>query len=313
LETPVLFLIFNRPEETRRVFEEIRKVRPRYLYIAADGPRQGHAEDEKNCLECRTLVLENADWDCQLYTCFRDHNLGCGQAVSSAINWFFSRVEEGIILEDDCLPDSSFFYFCATLLNRYRENTAVMHITGTNLDDRVKFGDGSYYYSNYLNIWGWATWRRAWEHYDFEMNDNRAYEQIIEARFHTRSERRFWNSRLKLITGKAIDTWDYQWMFSIWRAGGVSLNTNSNLVTNIGFNATSTHTVGRSPYLTVDRRNVDRIIPPATRQFYKPAELQFLLLVHGLKKRADFHDYLHTRWIQRFYNLIHKIQLKFHA
>ena len=133
--TPILFLIFNRPDVTKCVFEEIRKQKPQYLYLAADGPRANKPGEYEKCILAREVVLEGIDWNCELKTLYRDENLGCGKAVSEAITWFFEHVEEGIILEDDCLPNNSFFTFCSELLDRFRTTDKIMHISGNNFQD----------------------------------------------------------------------------------------------------------------------------------------------------------------------------------
>lgn len=165
---PVLFIIFRRPENTARVFAAIREARPSRLFIAADGPRASHPDDAERCRLAREVVAK-VDWPCEVHTRFLDKNLGCGRAVSSAIHWFFENVEEGIILEDDILPEPSFFRYCAVLLERYRDNPRVMNITGYNpLTHGV--GDGSYYPSRFFHCWGWATWRRVERLYDYELS-----------------------------------------------------------------------------------------------------------------------------------------------
>ena len=167
--TPVLFIIFNRVETTKRVFEAIRNVRPLKLYVAADGPRPGNDADKVNCDEVRKII-DDVDWPCEIKTLFQDQNLNCGRAPSTAITWFFEHEEEGIILEDDCLPSTSFFRFCHELLAYYRHDNRVMHIGGNNfLEGWQKDPDYSYYFSRSGHIWGWATWRRAWQTFDFDM------------------------------------------------------------------------------------------------------------------------------------------------
>src|SRR5688500_1827095 len=170
LNVTVLLVIFNRPDTTRLVFEAIRNARPRRLYVAADGPRPGVAADNANCQEARKII-DSVDWQCEVKTLFREKNLNCGVAPSSAFTWFFQHEEEGIILEDDCLPSQSFFWFCQELLERYRNDTRVMHIGGNNfLNGWQKDKDYSYYFSRSGHIWGWATWRRAWKHFDFDIS-----------------------------------------------------------------------------------------------------------------------------------------------
>src|SRR6478609_2139677 len=169
LRTAVLLVIFNRPETTRLVFEAIRKAKPTRLYIAADGPREHVASDHKKCEEARQIVTQ-VDWDCQVHILFNQKNLNCGVGPSSAFTWFFEHEEEGIILEDDCLPSQSFFWFCQELLERYRDDTRVMHIGGNNfLNGWRNDSDYSYYFSRSGYVWGWATWRRAWNQFDFKI------------------------------------------------------------------------------------------------------------------------------------------------
>jgi threonyl-tRNA synthetase len=167
--TPILFLVFKRPDTTERVFEQIRSIRPAFLYLAADGPRNDKSGEKETCKKVREIVLSNIDWECEVNTLFRDENLGCGKAVSQAITWFFEHEEEGIILEDDCLPDASFFQYCAELLKKYRTEEKVMTISGSNLLGYPWKVNGQSYFWGQGGIWGWATWKRAWSLYDFKM------------------------------------------------------------------------------------------------------------------------------------------------
>ncbi len=168
LTSPVLFLIFNRPETTEQVFSAIKKAQPPRLYIAADGPRSEYPNDAESC-DISRAIATNVDWDCEVKTLFQDQNLGCRLAVSGAVDWFFEQETEGIILEDDCLPDQSFFLFCQELLEQYRDDTRIMQIGGTNYQFGKKRTNYSYYFSRYGHLWGWASWRRAWSFYDEKM------------------------------------------------------------------------------------------------------------------------------------------------
>jgi hypothetical protein len=174
--TPILFLIFNRPDTTDKVFEKIREIQPRQLFISADGPRPDRKDEREKCEEARK-VIQKIDWKCELKTNFSEKNLGCRVGVSSGIDWFFSQVSKGIILEDDCLPDASFFNFCKVLLEYYRNDERIMHIGGINVQDGRMRGTASYYFSKISHIWGWATWKRAWEKYDVNI---RTYPQLLE-------------------------------------------------------------------------------------------------------------------------------------
>src|SRR3989304_2636082 len=154
LTAPVLFLTFNRPEETKRVFEEIKKAKPKQLFIASDGPRESRPEEKIVITELRAHLLKNIDWRCKIKTLFRDKNFGCRKSVSGAIDWFFSHVEKGVILEDDCLPSQSFFRFCQELLERYKDDKRIMQISGTNVEGISKIEE-SYFFSRTYNVWGW--------------------------------------------------------------------------------------------------------------------------------------------------------------
>ena len=175
---------------------------------------------------------------------FRDENLGCGFAVCSAITWFFDQVEEGIILEDDCLPDLSFFRFCSELLAHYRDDDSVYVISGTNLQNGIKRGNSSYYFSNYSITWGWASWRRAWKKFSYDIPD---FEQSFNSGqldhfFQSNSERKFWQNRIQKVETEKRNIWDYQWFYAIWKNKGYGITPNVNLVTNIGFRNNASHT-----------------------------------------------------------------------
>ncbi len=242
--TPVLFLIYKRPETTARVFKALRKVQPKKLFVAADGPLSEKLEERERCEETRA-VISNIDWDCDVAKLYREKNLGCKIGVSSAITWFFESVEEGIILEDDCVPDSSFFWFCQDLLEYYRNDKRISMISGNNFQNGIERGDGSYYFAKYPWVWGWATWRRAWEKYDVNMT---TYPLFLKTNqfanvFTNPDEQRYWKRVLDKTFRNEIDTWDYQWFYSVWQQNGLSITPNTNLVSNIGFGIPgATHT-----------------------------------------------------------------------
>ena len=241
--TPILFIIFNRPDTTKRVFETIRKTKPAKLYIAADGPRLNKEREVELCERTRQ-VTEVIDWPCEVYRKYSDSNLGCKMGVSGAITWFFDNVEEGIILEDDCLPNLSFFYFCQELLNKYRNIEKVKMISGDNFQFGKKYGDASYYFSNFPSIWGWATWRRAWKEYDIDMENYPDFKKNnrIARIFKDKKVRRYWLNFFDKLYNNRIDTWDGQWVYSIYSNNGIAILPNVNLISNIGFNENATHT-----------------------------------------------------------------------
>lgn len=257
MRSPVLFLVFNRPELTERVFQAIRDARPSRLYVAADGPRPWRHGEKDRCDQVRH-VATSVDWPCRVETLFRDTNLGCKLAVSSAITWFFYREAEGIVLEDDCLPSQDFFRYCDELLERYRENEQVMCISGDNFISDQWRPESSYYFSRYAHIWGWATWARAWRQYRVEVAQ--PGEAPIDAVLSTALSdspraRRYWTSVMQKVADGRVDTWDYQWSYTLFRNGGLSCMPQVNLISNIGFGPEATH--------TTDSRNSAANLRPA--------------------------------------------------
>lgn len=245
LNTPVLFMIFSRPSTTRLVFEAIRQARPSRLYIAADGPRANKPGEAEKCRQSREIAT-SVTWDCEVHTLFRDTNLGCGEAATSAINWFFEHETEGIILEDDCLPSQSFFHYCTELLEKYRDDTRVFEIAGTNFEKPAwREQEYSYTFSSLASIWGWATWRRAWMHHDFRM---RQYKEISEKQYLMQGyrslyEREFFEYIFRyMYESERKKTWDYQWQFACSINSGITIVPVRNLIKNIGFGEFATHT-----------------------------------------------------------------------
>jgi len=264
-ETPVLFIVFNKPESTKLVFEEIRKAKPKYLYVAADGPRKNNEKDKSACAEVQKII-KNVDWPCEVKYLLRKENLGCRIAESSAMDWFFKNVEEGIILEDDCLPHPSFFRFCAELLEKYRDDERIMQIGGGNFQRGFKRGNYSYYFSNHCYIWGWASWKRAWKKYDVDL---KLYPEIkklgyLKELYPNYLERLSKKSALELCHYKKFDTWDYQWSFALAINNGLSIIPNKNLVQNIGMISGATHMTSfdKERSLTSERLDFPLVHPP---------------------------------------------------
>ncbi|MBI1767578.1 MAG: nucleotide-diphospho-sugar transferase [Bacteroidetes bacterium] len=247
LHTPVLLVIFNRPETTKLIFEAIRKAKPPRLYIAADGPRKNVKSDMQKCAEARKII-EQVDWECKVETLFRDENLNCGVGPSSAFTWFFEHEEEGIILEDDCLPSQSFFWFCQDLLERYRYDSRIMHIGGNNfLNGWQKDSDYSYYFSRSGYVWGWATWRRAWKKFDFKIKHYPKAKQNGFFRYYflnpLEKMYRLRKFNKTIADNGNVNWWDYQWDFARYSNSGLAIVPGVNLVKNIGFGESATHTV----------------------------------------------------------------------
>lgn len=248
-ETPILFIVFNRPEVTSKVFEQIRSIRPKQLFISADGPRLNVDTDYEKCSLVKKIVSD-VDWDCEVKTLFRDENLGCGLAVSSAIDWFFENIDKGIILEDDCLPSLSFFEFCNEMLTLYENDPAIMHVSG-NYYGKHK-STQSYFFSKLPFIWGWATWKRAWNNYDFNIKyiSPEQKDDIISSAFEDNVIIDYWSKTLNDFHLKPVSyTWDYQWFLAIWKNNGFVIQPSKNLVENIGFGEDATHTTLKEHHL----------------------------------------------------------------
>jgi hypothetical protein len=243
MNTPVVFLIFNRPETTRKVFAEIAKAKPSKLLVVADGSRPNCFGEAEKCAETRSII-ERVDWDCEVLTNYSEVNLGCKHRVASGLDWVFSIVEEAIILEDDCLPDQTFFRFCEELLDRYRDDERIMSISGTNRRfDKLRTQE-SYYFSRYNNIWGWATWKRAWQHYDVEMKlwPKVKEEGWLKDIFREPRLVKFWEKNLELAYAPDWGGWEWQWLLACWIQSGLSILPHVNLISNIGFGGDATTT-----------------------------------------------------------------------
>lgn len=254
---PVLLIVFNRPDTTFKVFEQIKKCKPSKFFISADGPREGVAKDKEKCNQVREIIGQ-VDWNCEVKTLLSEHNLGCKIAVSSAIDWFFKSEEKGIILEDDTLPHPTFFRFCEELLEYYKDNKRIMMISGDNFQFGRTFMEYSYYFSSYTHIWGWATWRRAWNYYDVDMKlwpkirDGRLLFNILD----NKKEVSYWKNIFEMVYKGGKNTWDYQWLFSCWLQSGLTIVPRVNLVSNIGFGEMSAHTKEKSILANLESKEI---------------------------------------------------------
>jgi len=242
--TPVVLIAFNRPELTRVVFERIASVRPKRLLVVADGPRPSRAGEAELCRRVRDIAT-NVTWPCQVQTCFSEINLGCKRRVISGLNWVFDNVEEAIVLEDDVLPDISFFRFCDELLVRYRGDSRISMISAFNVVETEVPNDWSYYYSKLTHIWGWATWRDSWRRYDENLARWPEIKRagLMNSLFPNGKQRQFWTSIFdRMHSGTGPDTWDFQWAYTNLMSHTLSIVPRVNLVRNIGFGPDATHT-----------------------------------------------------------------------
>jgi hypothetical protein len=240
----VALIVFNRPDLTAQVFEAIRRARPRQLLLIADGPRDSKPEDADLCAATRNVVAR-VDWPCEVLQKYSDRNLGCGPSVSQGIDWVFEQVDEGVILEDDCLPETSFFPFCAELLERYRDDGRVMQIAGSNLaaaeDLYLRY---SYSFNSFSPVWGWATWRKAWSRYDFTMASWPEFRET--GMMSGLPAGRRWRGVLKRDWDRAHageGTWDHQWQYAVMSQHGLSVSPRVNLISNLGFRQDATQTL----------------------------------------------------------------------
>jgi hypothetical protein len=245
MNAPVLLIIYKRPELTQRALALIAAAKPSRLFVAADGPRS--AEEAKACRAAREAVAQFTG-DCEVVTNFADENLGCGVRVHTAISWAFTMTEQLVILEDDCVPNASFFRFCNQMLETYRDDDRVMHVSGNNFvgPSRTPY---SYYFSKYTHAWGWATWRHAWSRFDWQMVrwPEMKAAGIIENWCSDPYEQLYWRAIFDKMHGGARDVWDYMWMFACWSNSGLSILPSLNLVGNEGWGPDATHTVAPFP------------------------------------------------------------------
>ena len=243
MNVPILFLTYQRFHTAERVFSAIQKAQPPRLYFASNAPKSSNNEEVAKVDRVRSL-LDRVDWPCEVKTRFLEKHLPVKQSVSSSLDWFFEHEEQGIILEDDCLPHPDFFTFCENLLDKYATDERVFAITGNNFQKGVRRGDASYYFSRYNHVWGWASWRRAWQKSDMDMRfwpewkNSPAWKEF----WHDPIARKYWEIILGRMYRGKFTTWDYPWSASVWYHGGLTATPNVNLVSNIGFGQDATHT-----------------------------------------------------------------------
>lgn len=301
LETPVLFIVWNRPEETAKSFEAIRAARPAQLFIAADGPRT--PTESRLTDAVRAIATQSVDWPCVVQTRFSDNNLGCRVGVTQAIDWFFSHVEAGIILEDDCVAHPEFFTFCDEVLRRYKNDPRILHVAGDNSAGVHIAQDWSYCFIRYPHIWGWATWRRAWDLYDRDLArwDVVRRSGAAEDLFDTEEQARRWIPVFdRLRAYGQPDTWDWQWAATCFMHGGLAVQPVTNLISNVGFNERATHTSRASERADAIASPILPLCHPPFVHHHRPAERQVFERTQRSRKRRSGRR---SRTWQRFSSL----------
>jgi hypothetical protein len=294
--TPVALFIFNRPDCALKVFNQIKLIKPSHFLIISDGPRLSRPEEITLCTLSKKIV-ELIDWPCKIETNFSDINLGCKKRISTGLNWVFSLVDAAIILEDDCLPDITFFRYCEELLQIYKNDHSVGTISGTNLAGKSEALIDSYYFSLYPRIWGWATWRRAWKNYDVEMRswpefcDNKNIEKILTS---GREEIVFWKDVLNKTFNNKIDTWDFQWTFACWKNDMKTIIPNVNLISNIGFDSRATHTKRDSEFSSLSLNAMNFPLKhPYSKNINQSLDLSIVKKMHISKLRRIFNYFMY--------------------
>ena len=268
MKTPLLILLFNRPEETSILFNKLKEIRPKRIYINQDGPRINNLNDKHLCEQVRKIVYEKK-WDYEIIEKINIKNLGCRKSVSEGINWFFENEEKGIILEDDCIPSNSFFTFSEKMLKKYQNDNEVFLISGSNFQKNKIIGDGDYYFSKYAHCWGWSTWSRAWKKYDKDLKFwqkwkfSNNWKNLHKNRF----ERKYWTKIFNKVESDKIDSWAYVWLASVWYNKGLTITPNLNLIQNIGFNVNATSTVSsNTEYNIVKEKNMNSFIKDPSKK-----------------------------------------------
>ncbi len=267
-KTPTLLITFNRPEHTRKVLEEVKKQQPEKLFVFQDGAREGNVKDAEKCKAVQETIKKLVDWNCELHTNFSEKNLGCGKGPATAITWFFENVEEGIILEDDCLPHPDFFEFCEILLEKYRHNPKISFIGGSSFQKSSKKYPYSYYFgSGSYGTCGWATWKRVWRNFDYYLQtiDKKLMYQLIRQYFKEPRQKEYWREIFYHVKNDRFnDTcWDYQFYFSVWKNDMLAIIPYYNLITNIGYDESGTHTTSdKHPAANIETKSIFPLVHP---------------------------------------------------
>ena len=290
--TPILFLVFNRPDTTQVVFNRIREVQPARLYIAADAPREGRDDEKLRCKEVKEIVSK-VDWPCEVRHLYRDKNLGCKIAISSAISWFFEQEEQGIILEDDCLPDLSFFPFCEELLERYKDDQRIGHIGGNCFLPGIVKNGWSYDFCNITHIWGWATWRRVWKNMDVNFPFWEKYPERRKSLFCNKWEEIYFNSFIPdaLYHRHGLNPWGVFYYYMLRTQHQSSIYPSVNLVTNIGLG---------DPNATHTTKNAHKLFVPSTPIHFPLKHPEYVMCNREIDRKAVRNNFFSYKRLVRY-------------
>ncbi len=265
-ETPVLLMLFNRPEITRELFKKLREARPAKLFIAANGPRPGVPADVELCAAVRA-VFDDIDWECEVHKNFPETNVNMHVRWYTTLDWFFESVDGGIILEDDCIPDLSFFPYCTELLEKYKNEPKVMHVNGSNFQFGRKRGEpgASYYFSKYPHVWGWATWKRAWKAYDDSMASLPMFTErrLIDTAVTSDLEKKYWLRYFESIHAGIRNSCDIKWIYATWLNDGYAVTPNVNMISNIGYGLSAGHTLVKDKVMEQKTYDIGTLVHPA--------------------------------------------------
>lgn len=300
MTAPVLIVGYRRPDLVARVLARVAGAGPARLFLACDGPRIDRPGEIDLVMETRQAMDGGVTWECDVQRLYSASNQGCRAGVRAAIDWFFSHVEEGIILEDDCIPHPEFFPYCTELLERYRMNERVMHISG---DGSVRYPgssrSASYVFSREALVWGWATWRRAWRNYDAPLDRwaaIRSEPKMVSRVFPYRPAAQHWAPILNRLRDLGEpDTWDYQWSFSVLERSGLAIIPRTNLISNAGHRSDAMHTFRPdSPRANVRSESILPLVHPRRVAVRGRSDQRFQSALRGFG-----HGRLMPRWLLR--------------
>jgi len=302
-DVPILFLVYKRADTAEKVLDAISKIQPSRLFISCNAPNPLQPGDDEKVQIVRRLIDSKINWPCKLEKLYRTEHLSAGESLYFGMKWFFETVGEGIVFEDDTLPDISFFHYCKELLAYYRDDENVRMINGNNFQKGNIRGDGSYYYSKYIHSWGYASWLRAWKDYDFTLEriDHVEFKDLLNRQFTDEKEKAYWWNVFENIKSGKYKTWDYQFLFSLWKTNGISITPNRNLVTNIGFGNDATHTVNvNDPAANNPTQSIEKIVHPTVKKVFNEADRFFFK--HFIKPKNNWKQILKNKFRKFFPN-----------